>query len=204
MKRTVHIGLTGGIASGKSTVTVYLRDRGYPVIDADQTAHQLMEAGGAMARQVAESFGPDFLTAGGAVDRKRLGELVFQDPEARARLNALSHPLIQASLEAQAADLEAGGAETIFFDVPLLLEVPGLKEALGIDQVWLVYAEPDLQKSRLMARDGLSAAEAQARMASQMDLEEKKSLADVVVYNQSNLQALHANIDEELRRLSLA
>jgi dephospho-CoA kinase len=173
------VGLTGGIATGKSTFAQLLRDRGLPVVDADElsrTAARTAPVLGAIARE----FGPEYLTADGQLDRKRMGALVFSDPAARERLEAIMHPAIRAGMAAETARLEREGRPLAFYDTPLLYEA-GLGDQ--VDCVVVVYAPRVAQLERITRRDGLSWAEAQARLAAQLDIEEKARLADVLVDN---------------------
>jgi len=174
------VGLTGGIATGKSTFAAALRALGVPVLDADQLARQVVAPGTPALAEIARAFGPATLAADGALDRKALGALVFADPEARRRLEAITHPAIRAAMQAETARLAAAGHDLAFYDAALLFEV-GLDRAMSL--VVVVDAPPEVQVARIMARDGLTRAEAQARLAAQLPVAEKAARADVVVDN---------------------
>jgi dephospho-CoA kinase len=173
------IGLTGGIASGKSTFAAALRALGQPVIDADQLARQVVAPGAPALGQIAAAF-PGVVDPGGELDRKALGARVFADAEARRRLEAITHPAIRTAMRAETARLAAAGHALAFYDTPLLYEV-GLERDLEL--VVVVWAPPEAQLARLRARDGLTQAEAEARLASQLPLAEKAARADVVIDN---------------------
>jgi len=183
------IGLTGGIATGKSTFAAALRELGAAVIDADALAREAVRRGSAALEEIARAFGSEVVGADGELDRRRMAELVFADPAVRARLEAITHPAVRRAMERETQRLAEAGHALAFYDVPLLYEV-GLDRAL--DCVVLVYAPPEVQRARLMARDGLSPADAEARLAAQMPIDEKAARADVVVSNQGSLVELRA------------
>jgi dephospho-CoA kinase len=174
------VGLTGGIATGKSTFAAALRARGVPVVDADALARAVVAPGAPALQEIARTFGADVLDAGGALDRKKLGAIVFADPEARRRLEAITHPAIRDAMLAETARLGAAGHDLVFYDAPLLFEV-GLDAAL--DSVVVVWAPRDVQRARVVRRDGVSPVEADARLAAQQPIDEKAARADFVVDN---------------------
>ncbi len=178
----LRIGLTGGIASGKSSVATWLRARGVPVLDADRLARAAMAPTGPAYAKVVGLFGPSYVLPDGQIDRRRLGELVFRDEAARRRLEAVVHPPVLAGLAGQAARWRWRGARLVVLDIPLLYEVgePALRL---VDRVCVVYVDPATQLRRLMARDGLDEAAARARLAAQLPLEWKARRADDVVDN---------------------
>ncbi len=177
------VGLTGGIASGKSLVVGIFRELGARVIDADHVARAIVEPGRPAYDEVLEAFGPTMLLPDGALDRKRLGDLIFRDPEARAKLNAITHKHIRTEIQAEIARLRAaGGAGVAVVDVPLLLD-QAPKSAYAFDAVIVVFVDPETQLSRLMARDHLPREQAIARIMAQRPLGEKLSEADWVVDN---------------------
>lgn len=192
------VGLTGGIASGKSTFAALLRARGVPVVDADALARAVVAPGTPALAAIAAAFGPDVLGPDGALDRKRLGALVFADPDARRRLEAITHPAIRDAMIAETARLDAAGHPLAFYDAPLLFEV-GLDAAL--DSVVVVYAPPRVQVERLAARDGLDEEAAAARLAAQLPIDEKARRADFVVVNDGPEAALGAKADHLLADL---
>jgi dephospho-CoA kinase len=173
------IGLTGGIATGKSTFAAALHALGCPVIDADRLARQVVEPGTPAITAIAAAF-PGVMGADGRLDRKALGARVFGDPAARRQLEGITHPAIRAAMAAEAARLEAAGHDLVFYDTPLLYEV-GLDEAMAL--VVVVWAPRQAQLRRLALRDGLSPAEAEARLRAQLPVDEKAARADVVVEN---------------------
>jgi dephospho-CoA kinase len=192
------LGLTGGIATGKSTFAAALRARGVPVLDADAVARTVVAPGEPALAEIARAFGPQVLGPDGALDRRRLGALVFADPEARRRLERITHPAVRAAVAAETARLAAQGHALAFYDVPLLFEV-GLDRDL--DCVVVVYAPREVQRERLVRRDGLTPAEADARLAAQLDIEEKARRADIVVENVAGAEDLGPKADRILADL---
>ena len=173
----MKIGLTGSIACGKSTVSSYLRECGYTVIDADAISHALTVPGGDALPAIREAFG-DQVFSGSRLDRRALGSVVFCDSAKRAQLNAILHPMILARIYAALEESDAPG-KLVFADVPLLYEC-GLEA--HFDRIWVVSAEEETQLDRLMQRDGLTKEEALSRIRSQMPLEEKRRRADAVIH----------------------
>jgi dephospho-CoA kinase len=174
------IGLTGGIASGKSTVAAMLRELGAPIIDADLLARQVVEPGAPALAEIAQVFGPEVLAADGSLDRKRMGERIFADPGARAVLNAITHPRIAQASAASIADLAAGGHPVAIYEAALLVE-NRIHERLG--GLIVVSVPPEIQLERLRARDGLDEDGARARVGAQLPLASKVAVADWVVDN---------------------
>lgn len=194
------IGLTGGIASGKSTVSAMLRELGARVLDADEYAREAVTPGSQGLAEVAAAFGPDVLRPDGSLDRARLGRIVFADEAARKRLNAIVHPRVR---EAMAADIDRARAEglpAIVLDVPLLFE--GGLDAI-CDETWVVSVDPATQLARLRARDGSNEAEARARVAAQMPLVDKVARATAVIDNNGTPAQTRAQV-ERLWREALA
>ncbi len=192
------VGLTGGIASGKSTLAAMLRARGAPVVDADALAREAVRHGSPALARIAEAFGPEVLLPDGGLDRRRLGALVFADPEERRRLEAITHPAVRELLAAELIRLEAEGHSLAFYDVPLLFEV-GLEGAVECTVV--VWTPRAVQLARLVQRDGLTPSEAEARVAAQLPIDEKAARADVVVENDGPVEALAAKADRLLADL---
>ena len=190
-------GLTGGIASGKSTVSRMLRELGAHVLDADVIAREVVEPGTPGLAEVATRF-PGVLGPDGRLDRARLGARVFADPAERAALNALLHPRIGAAFLEKTQALAAQGVERLIYDAPLLIE-NGLHA--GMDGVVLVWVPRELQKQRLMARDGLEAQAAEARLAAQLPLEEKRRHATWIVDNTGELISTRAQVEEVWRAM---
>ena len=191
----MKIGLTGSIACGKSTVSSFLREKGYTVIDADAISHALTAPGGDALPAIRETFG-DAVFDGEVLNRRALGSAVFTDKEKRAQLNAILHPMI---LERIYAALKAHDAPDtlVFADVPLLYEC-AMEDRF--DRIWVVAAEEDTQLTRLMVRDSLTEAEARARIRSQMPLEEKCRRADAVIHTDGPIPATQRQV---LRLLAL-
>jgi dephospho-CoA kinase len=185
-------GLTGGIASGKSTVTSMFRDLGIPVIDADQLAREVVEPGQPALAEIAKRF-PGSLLPDGRLDRAKLGALVFQDATARAELSKITHPRIQALALERTAALAESGAPVAIYDAALLIENK-LHEAM--DGVILVSLAEDLQLKRLMARNGYSEEEARQRIASQMPLAQKRPFATWVIDNGGSLDETRAQVEK--------
>jgi dephospho-CoA kinase len=194
------VGLTGGIASGKSTFAEALRARGVPVVDADALARAAVAPGSPALAEIARAFGPAVLAPDGGLDRKRMAALVFADADARRRLEAITHPAVRAAMAAETARLAAAGHDLAFYDTPLLFEV-GLDRTL--DAVVVVWAPPAVQRARLAARDGLGPADADARLAAQLPIDEKAARADFVVENVGGIADLGPKADRllgDLRR----
>ena len=191
------IGITGGIASGKSTVTNYLRQKGYQVIDADQVVHELQAKGGKLYQALVSWLGSAILNEAGELERPKLSQLIFCSQENLAKSSQLQNDIIRQEL-ANRRDQLAKTEETFFMDIPLLFEQD---YADWFDEVWLVYVNPETQIKRLKARNGYSQEEALQRLASQMKLEDKVPYADFVIKNDGNLEELIEQIDKNLRRL---
>ena len=191
----IVIGLTGGIATGKSTTAKMIMDRGIPLHDADATVHKLMAAGGPATGPVANLFGADMLTAGGAVDRRRLGRVVFADSVLRKQLEAVIHPLVATDRDAFLEEQRLAGAPVVVLDIPLLFETGA--EAL-CDFVILCSAPDEVQRQRAMARDGMTKARLDAILASQMPLAEKRAMADAEIDTGLGLDKAGAVLDSIL------
>lgn len=188
-------GLTGGLASGKSTVAARFAARGVPVLDADVSARRVVEPGSEGLAAVAAAFGDDLVDAQGALDRKALGARVFGDDAARKKLEGILHPRIQAYMLRWKAELEAQGAPIACYEAPLLVEV-GLADVLR--PLVVVSAPEATQLRRAVERDGLDEASARARLAAQLPLEEKVKKADFVIENTGTKAELVARADEVL------
>lgn len=173
------IGLTGGIGTGKSTVSGILRELGATIVDADEGARAVVEPGTPGLQAVVAEFGPEVLAPSGGLDRAALAEIVFNDPERRARLNAITHPLVREWM----AQRTAAATGVVVHDVPLLFE-NGLQAAYR--RTVLVYAPDAVAVARLRAK-GMTEAQARARIAAQMPIEEKRELAGVVIDNSDGL-----------------
>ena len=180
----IKIGLTGGIASGKSVVTQYLRDMGAPVFDADAASRQAVAKGTPGLQQVLQVLGSEYATPDGNLDRPRVAAKVFHDQAARKKLEAVIHKIVWQEATAFMKQASAQGSRVVFLDVPLLIEC-GWQDQ--VDQVWLVSLPREEQVRRAMLRDGTSAAQVEARIGTQLSLETKKKFADLVIDNSGSL-----------------
>lgn len=195
----MNIGLTGGIATGKSTVSRMLVERGARLIDADLIAREVMEPGHPVLASVVNHFGQDILLPDGTLNRKKLGERIFVHPEERELLNSMTHPAIRTEIVSRLRRFEAEEPQRLVVaDVPLLYESG---QADIYERIMVVYVSQDLQLRRLMERDGLSAQAAQHRLSSQMDIEEKRERADIVIDNSRGLDYTKSQVDEFWRSL---
>lgn len=177
------LGLTGGIASGKSTVSRMFSSLGAPIIDADHLAREVVRPGTPGYKQVIMAFGPEVVGEGGELNRRHLAAIVFSDAAERRRLEEIIHPLVYQAMQDELAKLRAQGdpAPAVVLDVPLLFESPaGLSL---VDKTVVVWVPPDIQLKRLMSRDKLDRDEAKRRIAAQLSLDEKRRRADYCIDN---------------------
>ena len=188
----LRVGLTGGIGSGKSTVSAMLAARGATVVDADLIARQVVALDTPGLAALREAFGDQILLPDGSLDRLALGQRVFADPAELARLNAIVHPLVAAETAEQAAAAERAGCRVLVFDVPLLVEngLQGLYDAVVV-----IATQPSTQRSRLTASRRMSAADVQARIDAQAPLSVKLEAATHVLHNDGALEELTAQVD---------
>jgi len=186
------VGLTGGIGAGKSTVAARLVERGAVLIDADVIAREVVAAGTSGLAAVVDRFGPDVLLPDGSLDRPALARIVFADAEARAALNAITHPLVAEEIASRLAAL-ADFPGVVVVDVPLLVEA---QVDRGYQAVVVVAARPAVQLERLTRDRGMDEAEARARIAAQASLEERLARATHVIWNEGSLEDLRARTDE--------
>lgn len=187
----MRIGLTGGIAAGKSEVSRMLRRLGAYILDADEISREVVEVGQSSLVQIAEAF-DGVIAEDGSLDRQALGEQVFTDPEKLELLNSILHPAIRRTMAERAAEWESlYPNDIIVLDVPLLIECGWQDMA---DEVWLVTASEGTRIKRIMLRDGLSAVQAQARLDSQMKDEEKAKFAQVIIDNSGTLEELEEKV----------
>ena len=180
------IGITGGVASGKSTVTNFLRQQGFQVVDADAVVHQLQKPGGRLFQALVQHFGQEIILENGKLNRPLLASLIFSNPEEREWSRITQGEIIReelATLRDQLAQMEA----IFFMDIPLLFEQDYVS---WFDDTWLVYVDRDVQVERLMKRDQLSKDEAESRLAAQWPLEKKKDLASHILDNNGNQEQL--------------
>lgn len=192
------VGLTGGIATGKSTVAETLRRLGAVVIDADQLARDVVAPGEPALAEIVREFG-DVRQPDGALDRKKLGAIVFNDPARRKRLEAITHPAIRERFLARLQGLQDSGFEgLVFFDAPVMIESGNYR---NMDRLVVVFADEATQRARLMARDGMAPADASNRMATQMTVVDKAKLADYVIDNCGDRAATEARTREVFQAL---
>ena len=191
------IGITGGIASGKSTVTEFLRQQGYQVIDADQVVHELQEPGGRLYPALLSTFGSVILQEDGHLDRPKLGAMIFGNPELLAQSSQIQNQIIREEL-ARRRDLLAETEAVFFMDIPLLFE---LDYETWFDQIWLVDVTEETQLSRLMARNALSQEEAEKRIAAQLSLREKRNRVNLIIDNNGLQEATYQQLRDAIQKL---
>jgi len=184
------VGLTGGVGSGKTTVAEMLRELGAQVVDADEATHAVYEPGSPGFDAVVREFGDEYVE-GGRIDRKRLGELVFHDDDARRRLNSIVHPLVRDWMAQRTAEAAERGADVVVQDVPLLFE-NGLERLFST--VVLVYAPEEVQVERLVSGRGIAPERARAMIAAQMPIEAKRGLAHHVINNSGTRDDTQAQV----------
>lgn len=191
-------GLTGGIATGKTTVARMIEDEGIPVFDADQVAREIVEPEQAAWKQIVEAFGEGVLADDRTLDRKKLAAVVFKDPDARKKLESFTHPRIRDSIAQRIMQAADDGKEIAFVDAALMIETGWYQDFAG---VVVVDCPPELQMERLTKRDGLSEDQARARIAAQMPLEEKRKHATHVVTNDGSLLSLRRQVSEVVEKI---
>ncbi len=197
-RKFLLVGLTGGIATGKSTVAETLRSLGAEVIDADQLARDVVAPGEPALAEIVREFG-DVRNADGTLDRKKLGAIVFHDSARRKRLEAITHPAIRDRFLARVTEQAARGYEgLVFFDAPVMIESGNYR---NMDRLVVVFTDAATQRARLMARDGMAAGEATARIATQMPVVDKAKLADYVIDNTGDRAATVARTREVFEAL---
>jgi dephospho-CoA kinase len=189
------IGLTGGIATGKSTVARLLRARGVPVVDADQAARAVLQPGAPALAQVVAAFGPEVLTADGHLDRAAMRARIAADPDARRTLEGITHPAIAAHVLGSLAALAADGAPLAFVEAALMVETGSYRR---YDALWVVTCAPETQLARLRARDGGDEATLRGLVAAQLPLAAKEAVADVLIRNDGDEAALAIAVDAAL------
>lgn len=194
------VGLTGGIGSGKSTVTDYLVSKGFYVLDADKIAREIVLPGSEMLIELSSVFGKGILQEDGSLDRKKLGDIVFSDAEKKKTLDRLMHTRILELIHERILQFreETEHAKAIFIDAPLLFET-GLDQSA--DEIWVIDVDDETRIRRIMARDGLQREEILKRIESQMTREEKNSRANVILDNTGEPEALYRQIDELLKKI---
>ena len=185
------IGLTGGIASGKSTVSQLLAGQGAVIIDADKLGHQVYQPGTEGFRAIVEGFGPEVVAADGTIDRRKLGPIVFSDPQKMDLLNAITRPKMRALAQERFAEERARGTGVAVLEAAILLEA-GWDDLC--DEVWTVEVEPEGAIARLVSRNGLTREAALARINSQLSNDERRQRADLAIENDGDLQVLRAQV----------
>ena len=186
------VGLTGGIASGKSTVAEILRNLGYVVIDADIQSRLASQPGTPGFKEIVQTFGEEILSSGGEIDRRKLGMIVFSDKKKRDQLESILHPRIQDSVRKEKARLSKEGIHLAFYDIPLLFEKNLEKQ---FDLTVLVLATPGKQVERMRTRNSLTEDEIRLRLNSQLPMFEKEKRADVIISNNGSLEELRIGVE---------
>ncbi|MCL7747764.1 dephospho-CoA kinase [Halalkalibacter alkaliphilus] len=189
------IGLTGGIASGKSTVSEIIQSKGIPVIDADQISREVVEPKTEALQLIREHFGQSVINEDGTLARKKLGEIIFKHPEERQILNQIVHPAVRKRMSELKERYVEEGEKTIVFDIPLLFESDLFHL---VDKVLLVYVDEETQLKRLMKRDMAGEQDAKLRIASQMPLQKKRERADAIIDNSSTVEETRRQLEEIL------
>lgn len=191
---TKVIGLTGGIATGKSTVAELLKAHGFKIVDADIASRKAVEKGSEGLKKVVAEFGEEALTEEGEMNREYIGQQIFYDDLKREKLNAIIHPIVREIMGNEKKQYLAQGHDVVM-DIPLLFE-NGLEKT--VDEVWLVYTSPSIQIDRLMERNQLSIEDAKARIYSQISIDKKSRMADVVIDNFGTKLELKQNLEQAL------
>ncbi|GAA0333338.1 dephospho-CoA kinase [Bacillus carboniphilus] len=190
------IGITGGISSGKSTVSQMLRDWGFTVIDADVQAKKVVEPNEQAYNEIIQEFGKEILLPNGHINRAKLGEIIFNDQAKREKLNSIVHPAVRKNMLRLKEEAFANGEKTVFMDIPLLYES---KLTHFVEKVMVVYVEPEVQLRRLMERNHFTEEEARSRIRSQLPLDDKKKWADAVIDNNGSVDETKAQLEQILK-----
>lgn len=196
----INIAITGGIASGKTQVTNYLISKGYTVVDADRMSREMTAPGGKAMPYILEHFGPSFILEDGSLDRAAMRDLVFRDPSWKSILEEGTTKVVLEDIEAIKKERAASGDKVLFFDIPLLFETGSEDD---YDAVWVVTADYEIRKKRIMERDGIDDSLIDLIMDSQEGEEKKVRLADNVIYNNGTLDELRESVDRTLRSYGL-
>ncbi|MFP3916821.1 dephospho-CoA kinase [Lysinibacillus telephonicus] len=191
------IGLTGSIASGKSTVANMLKEHGLPIVDADLVARLVVEPGTPTLKKIVAVFGEDILTEDGAMNRQKVGSIIFHDEEKRKALNAIIHPAIRQEMLRQRDEYLENGEKTVVMDIPLLFES---KLQHFVEKILVVTVTEQTQLKRLMERNQLSEEEAKARISSQLPLKVKEQGADAVIYNNGTIEETKEQLEKILKK----
>ncbi len=196
----ITIAITGGIGSGKTQVTNYLISKGYTVVDADKMSREMTSAGGKAIPYIIEHFGPDFILEDGSLDRAAMRDLVFKDPSKKQILEEGTTKVVLEDIEAIKKERAACNDKALFFDIPLLFETGSEDD---YDAVWVVTADYEIRKKRVMARDGIDSFIIDLIMDSQEGEEKKAAMADQVIYNNGSLDELRESVDKVLKSYGL-
>jgi len=194
------IGLTGGIGSGKSTVSRFLTELGAVILDVDKVGHEAFKPDTDVWREVMAAFGRQVVTPNGDIDRKKLGEIVFGSPESLSRLNQIMHPRMYDMVKAQLEEYRRQGADVVFLKAPLLIEAGWVSL---VDEVWVTVASQSTVLKRLEKRSGLSEQQSLSRIRSQLSSEERVKHADVVIDTECDLNELKSKVDKLWQKLAL-
>ncbi|WP_203361511.1 dephospho-CoA kinase [Bacillus sp. REN10] len=189
------IGLTGGIASGKSTVSQMLKEKGFAIVDADVAARAVVEPGQPALQQIVETFGEEILQTDGTLDRLKLGQRIFNHEEERKKLNDIIHPAVRQFMLAEKEEAIQAGSKTIIMDIPLLFES---QLTWMVEKVIVVYVNEETQLHRLMARNGFDEVTAKSRIASQLSLRDKATQADAVINNNGTMEETKKQLEQIL------
>jgi phosphopantetheine adenylyltransferase/dephospho-CoA kinase len=198
---TVVIGLTGGIASGKSVVSAMLAEHGAHILDADKVGHEAYAPGSACYNDVISAFGDDIVAPDREIDRRSLGSKVFGDPAQRRKLEGIVWPWMRETMKQRLDDLRAQNVPVVVLEAAVLIEA-GWQPL--VDRVWLVTANRDIARERIISRNGLEAAQAEARIDAQLTNEERAQHADLIIENNRSLDDLRARVDDAWRTLQAA
>ena len=194
------IGLTGSIASGKSTVSEILQEKGFPIVDADKIARQVVEPGTSVIKEIGEHFGDEVLNEDGSLNREKLGERIFKNEAERNKLNSIIHPAIRNEMIRQKEQWISRGADTVIMDIPLLFES---KLQSFVEKIIVVSVTPEIQKQRLIARNKLNELEAADRINSQLPMVEKEAGADAVIDNNGTIEETKMQVESILDKWGL-
>lgn len=195
---TVVIGLTGGIASGKSTVSNMFKKMGIRVVDADKIAREVVEVGKPAYKQIVNMFGTDILQSDESINREKLGGIIFKDKAKREKLNQIVHPAVRKEMQSQVEEEKCHQAKAVVLDIPLLFES---KLTYMVDHTILVYVDKQTQLKRLMKRNGYTEEEANMRIQSQLSLEAKKELADEIIDNNGSINQTEQQLHQIVKRI---
>lgn len=196
---TMVLGLTGGIATGKTTVSHYFKQLGIPIVDSDIIAREVVEPGTTGLQKIRKSFGDEILAEDGSLNRKKLGNLVFGDENLRRQLNQVLHDELDVAISSQISEWVARAVPLVVVDVPLMYEAHYDEK---VDQVMVVYVPEAIQLARLMLRDNLTESAARQRMESQMPIEEKRLRGDIVIDNAGSREETEAQLAKWLESLA--